>query len=123
MSSPQETSKEAVPCKSELKSKAKSVGVSAPSSPRTPSPAASLLTISSVTATEKSGKGSDEASFSGACLPESRTCVLAAVRVSAPHVTVALGSSLASSIMPGKRLVLAAQHEDMHCDMTASSNT
>ncbi|BDA50866.1 probable two-component response regulator ORR21 at N-terminal half [Coccomyxa sp. Obi] len=65
MSSSQESSKEVVPCKSEPKSKAKSVGVSAPSSPRTPSPAASLLTISSVTATEKSGKGSDEASFLG----------------------------------------------------------
>ena len=70
MSTTQEDSKEAVPCKSELKSKAKSVGVSAPSSPRTPSPAASVLTISSGTATEKSGKGCDEASFSGACLPD-----------------------------------------------------
>jgi hypothetical protein len=40
-------------------------GVSAPSSPRTPSPAASLLTIGSETATDKSCKGGDEASFSG----------------------------------------------------------
>ena len=41
-------------------------GVSAPSSPRTPSPAASLLTTGSETATDKSCKGGDEASFSGA---------------------------------------------------------
>lgn len=68
MSSSQDSSREAVPCKTEPKSKGK--GVSAPSSPRTPSPAASLLTISSGTMTEKSCKGGgDEASFSGAYLP------------------------------------------------------
>lgn len=65
MSTSQETSKEVAPCKAEPKSKGK--GLSAPSSPRTPSPAASLLTISSGTMTEKSCKGGDEASFSGAC--------------------------------------------------------
>ena len=40
-------------------------GVSAPSSPRTPSPAASLLTIGSETATDKSCMGGDEASLLG----------------------------------------------------------
>lgn len=49
--------------------KGKGKEVSAPSSPRTPSPAASVITISSGTVlTERSCKGSDEASFSGEML-------------------------------------------------------
>lgn len=60
-------SKDGQPAVSKVESKSRlGRGVSAPSSPRTPSPAASLLTIGSETVTDKSCKGGDEASFSGA---------------------------------------------------------
>ena len=84
-------------------------GVSAPSSPRTPSPAASLLTIGSETATDKSCKGGDEASFSGAHgFPGAQRSVAIMPCLESTHVMDALACRAC-------RQAAAPSHERMLC--------